>query len=120
MQSVAIFPVTRADGSTEYRAVTNSAQSQGRTAGEALDAIRDAAFGPGSAAVVVIQPFEPDEFFTAEQLTRLRDLMDCWRKARDQGSVLPEQEQAELEQLIDAELVAAEMRSQRIQQRLAG
>lgn len=46
----------------------------------------------------------PDKFFTAEQQKRLAHLMSKWRTARDSGSKLSTDQQAELETLIDAEL----------------
>jgi len=46
----------------------------------------------------------PDKFVTAEQIARLRELMDKWRAARDSGQRLPQDEQSELEAIIQAEL----------------
>lgn len=52
-----------------------------------------------------------DRFFTEDQLRRLAELMARWRKARDQGNTLPPDEQAELEQLVAAELEGATRRA---------
>lgn len=60
-----------------------------------------------SGTLLVLQQFRPDPFFTAEQQSRLQDLMSRWREARDRdGEMLPA-EQAELEALVAAETVAA-------------
>jgi hypothetical protein len=37
---------------------------------------------------VIVQTLRPDRFFNATQRQRLADLMDRWRKARDQGGSL--------------------------------
>ena len=62
--------------------------------------------------VVIIQSLQPDGFFTAAQQRRLEELMTRWRTARDGGGRLAEQEQAELQSLVDAELDAARRRAE--------
>ncbi len=54
----------------------------------------------------------PDQFFTVEQQQRLSELMQHWRDARDKGTALPPDEQAELESLIEAEIEAAKLRAE--------
>jgi hypothetical protein len=61
----------------------------------------------------------PDQFFTAEQQRRLRRLMGEWRKARDCGTDLPEERQAELERLVEIELLASAKRAESILARSA-
>ena len=56
-----------------------------------------------------------DRFFNEAQLKRLAELMERWRTARDQGKVFPPDDMAELEQLIDDELVAAGQRAAAMQ-----
>ena len=53
----------------------------------------------------------PDRFFDANQQRRLGELMTSWRQARDLGSALSSTEQAELDQLIEAELYASANRA---------
>jgi hypothetical protein len=118
MESVAIFPVIGPGGSPAFRAVTRSGQSEGRTAGEALDAIQTRLPNTDSGTIVVIQPFRPDTLFTAEQQQRLEALMAQWRSARDVGHQLPADEYAELQALIEAELKAAEARTRQVLQGL--
>ncbi|HZL91907.1 MAG TPA: hypothetical protein VFB96_26285 [Pirellulaceae bacterium] len=121
MDNVAIFPVIDDSRGTLFRAVSRAGQSEGRTAGEALDALRTATSQTvQSSTVVVIQPFLPDALFTAEQQSRLQELMLRWRAARDAGQTLAPDEQAELQALVDAELRAATTRSAQIVQGLGG
>lgn len=49
---------------------------------------------------------QADEFFTLQQIQRLKELMNRWRIARDSGKQLPLAQQAELEKLIEAQLKA--------------
>lgn len=114
MQSIAIFPVFPLQGTPRFRAVTHSGQSEGTTVGEALDGVRKQSVDDSSGTVVVIQPFQPDELFTAAEQTRLSELMEKWRSARDgKGALLPT-ESKELESLVDAELRAATQRTARM------
>ncbi len=118
MDSVTIFPVVDSNGSPGFRAVARVGQFDGRTAGEALDAIRSR-LSPGTGStVVVIEPFQPDALFTAAQRARLEELMSLWHAARDQGQTLSSQEQSELQELIEAELEAANARSRQIIERV--
>jgi hypothetical protein len=111
MQNVAIFPVVDSKGAPAFRAVATGAQSEGRTAGEALDALTSSLATENSGTVVLIQPFHPDRFFSAEQQARLARLMSAWRAARDGGIPLSAAEQAELNALAEAELQAATERT---------
>jgi hypothetical protein len=54
---------------------------------------------------------QPDQFFSAEQQHRLRELMDRWRKARDSGIALSLDEQSQLDELIRMEVEAAGQRA---------
>lgn len=118
MQSVAIFPVVHDDGGQIFRAVASTAQSEGRTAGEALDGLTPSLPQGNSGTVVVIQPMLPDTLFTAAQRLRLEQLMAAWRTARDGDRSLPEGQAAELQKLVDAELAAATRRSEQFLQGL--
>jgi hypothetical protein len=112
MQNVAIYPIPGGDGTPLFRAVTRLGQTEGRTAGEALDALSGKLPSDASGTMVLIQPFRPDAFFTAAQLSRLEYLMNGWRAARDgQGPPLTADEQIELQSLVDAELRAASDRA---------
>ncbi|MDA1049178.1 MAG: hypothetical protein O3C40_01690 [Planctomycetota bacterium] len=111
MSSVSIFPIVVDDGGTIYRAVCGEHRSSGKTAGEALDAIRKQLTGDERNTMVVLQEREPDQFFPVESQVRLRQLMSGWRQARDTGVSFDAGLQSELDALIDAELVAATERS---------
>jgi hypothetical protein len=58
-------------------------------------------------ALLIIQSFRPDLFFSAIQQARLSKRMSLWRAARDRRETLPPDQEAELEALVDAELRAA-------------
>jgi hypothetical protein len=92
-----------------YQAITRtgSAQSSGRTAGEALDALIDQLSDEVSGTfAVVVEQMRPDAFFSEAQIMRMRQLMD-----QSQVTQLTSDEQAELEALITAELVASGRRA---------
>ena len=94
-----------------YRAVAGDRQSVGATVGEAIDALTAQFGGSNGTTLVVIQSAQPDEFFTAEQRTRLGELMDRWRFVRDTGGVLEANDQHELDVLVRAEVEAAGRRA---------
>ncbi len=113
MTTVAILPIPT-EGGTTYRAVSAEHQTDGRTAGEALDAIAAQLSEDERGTLIVVQNRRPDEFFTADQQQRLAQLMERWRVARDSGTSLPTDEQAELDALVEAELQAATARAEAI------
>ncbi|HLG15170.1 MAG TPA: hypothetical protein VJH03_11795 [Blastocatellia bacterium] len=94
---------------TRYRALAGERKSTGRSTGEALDALTSQLSDDEAGMLVAIQP---DAFFTAAQRQRLGELMSRWRAARDSGSSLDAEEQAELQSLIDDGLNAARRRAE--------
>ncbi|MEH2236269.1 hypothetical protein [Nostoc sp.] len=111
MTTVAILPIFDADGEKTYRAIAGDKHSVGKTAGQALDALTTQLGETEFSALLVIQNFSPDPFFSAKQQKRLSELMSLWRLARDQGQALPPAQQAELDTLVEAELRAAAART---------
>ena len=111
MTTIAIVPDNPHNATARFRAVAGDTQSVGETVGQALDALRAQLGESEQTTLVVVQPMRPDELFTAAQQERLAELMDRWRAARDAGTALPPQEQAELDALVEAELRAATDRS---------
>jgi hypothetical protein len=119
MTTIAIVPeVIQPTGKT-YRAIAGDHQSVGRTAGEALDALTSQLSEDEAGTLLVVQHLRPDRFFTAQQQQRLEELMQRWRAARDSQAVLPPEEQAELESLVEAELQGAMQRAAALVQGLA-
>jgi hypothetical protein len=116
MESIAIFPVSGDHEGSLFRAVARTGQSEGRTAGEALDAISPTLPSGSSGTMVVIQSFRPDEFFGPQETQRLQSLMDRLRAARCGAEPLSSEEQAELERLVEAEWKAAACRTQALLQ----
>jgi hypothetical protein len=111
MTTITILPDNSPGSPASFRAVAGEAQSVGATVGQALDALRAQLGAPDQTTLVLVQPTQPDEFFTAAQQQRLADLLSRWRAARDAGTALPPEEQAELDALVKAELRAATERS---------
>ncbi len=100
------MPEPSAEG-VEYRAIAGKRQAIAKTAGAALDAITAQLPAEETGTLVIVQNQRPDQFFSAEQQNRLKELMDHWRAARDAGHALPAPEQAELDALINAEVQAS-------------
>jgi len=111
MTKVAILPVPTGQGNLAYRAIAGEKHAQGKTAGEALDALTAILTADEASTLVIVQSLRPDRFFTAAQQKRLSTLMARWRSMRDQGDTLPADEQTELEALLDAELQASAARA---------
>lgn len=111
MTTVAILPISDVNGERAYRAIAGDKYSVGKTAGQALDALTAQLDEIEFSALLVIQSFRPDSFFSAEQQERLSELMNSWRLARDQGQELPPEQQAELNRLVELELQAATART---------
>ncbi len=119
MTRVALFREDAGAEGMAFRAVTVRNQAMGRTAGEALDALTAQLPAGEGDTLIIVRNLAPDRFFNAEQRRRLEQLMADWRSARDAGRSLPADEQAELEQLIGAELRAATERAAAMSHELA-
>jgi hypothetical protein len=102
---------------TNFRAINGNNTSVGKTIGQALDSLSNQ-ISLEKNSVIYIQDFEPDEFFTAEQQQRMSELMDKWRELRDSNSQLSIEEQAELEQLVELELIGSAKRTAKIADKL--
>jgi hypothetical protein len=111
MTRVAILPEPGEGGALRYRAIAGEQQSVGNTAGAALDALSAQLPADKKGTLVVVQNFEPDNFFTKEKCARLEELMARWRTARDDGVALAAIEQAELDSLVQEEIAAAGRRA---------
>jgi hypothetical protein len=111
MTTIVLVPENVPASPPSFRAIAGDVQALGATAGQALDALTAQIGIPEQTTLVVVQPMRPDGWFTAEQRQRLADLMARWRAARDAGGPFPPEEQAELDALVRAELVAAAQRS---------
>lgn len=111
MTKVAILPIPTEQGDLSYHAIAGAKHAQGKTAGEALDALTAQLSADEASTLVIVQSRRPDAFFNAAQQERLATLMTRWRTARDQGKTLPVDEQTELEALIEAELRASTART---------
>ena len=112
MTTVVVLP-NKQNGKS-FRAVSGEKESFGKTVGEAIDALTEQLELTERNAVVYIQDLQPDEFFTEAQQKRLAELMGKWRAARDYGKAFSDEEQAELEKLIEAELEGSGKRAKKL------
>ena len=108
---VALSRDNTSPGEIEFRAVSAHNQGAGRTPGEALDALATQLPAGDADTFIIVRGLVPDQYFSATQREQLQDLMFKWRSARDQGTVLSEDDQNELEKLIDLEVQAAACRA---------
>ncbi|MFM5998360.1 MAG: hypothetical protein ACKPCI_23755 [Dolichospermum sp.] len=111
MTTVAILPISNASGEKSYRAISGDKQSVGKTAGQALDALTTQLGEVEFRALLIIDHFHADQFFSREQQQRLSELMNMWRIARDKAQELPVEIQIELDNLVSLELHAATART---------
>ena len=94
-----------------YRATWRDRESFGGTAGAALDAIKQQMPPTESASLVLIQDLKPDEFFSASQQRRLRELLDLRCEALSSGKEMSPAEKSELDDLIAMELEGSARRA---------
>ena len=106
MQTIAILHVPTPDGTPTYRAIAGNKQTQGTTAGQALDALTAQLSDQPFGGTILLQSFRPDPHFTEAQQIRLTELMAAWRTARDTNYPFDETLQEELDALTLAELQA--------------
>jgi len=111
MTKVTIVPVQPAAIASGYCAISDSIQSFGDTPGQALDALTSQLGEIDSDLLIIVQNQKPDDFFTAKQQERLALLMAQWRSARDENQPAQFDGQAELESLVEAELLASASRA---------
>ena len=104
MTAIAIRTDEQEAGKRQFRAIAGDRQSLGRTMGEALDALTAEWGDDVQETVVLIQRFQPDQYFTQAQSDRMQALL-----AR--RSTLTPEERRELESLIDAEVDATVART---------
>lgn len=105
MTAIAIRTDQKETGERRFRAIAGNRQSLGRTMGEALDALT-AEWGDNvQETVVLIQRFQPDQYFTQAQYDRMQVLF-----AR--RPTLTSEERTELEALIDTEVDATITRTE--------
>ena len=105
MTAIAIRTDQKETGERRFRASAGDRQSLGKTMGEALDALT-AEWGDNvQETIVLIQRFQPDQYFTQAQYDRMQALL-----AR-RPTLTPE-ERTELEALIDAEVDATVARTE--------
>jgi hypothetical protein len=116
MQTIEIYQETGKRKKTTYRAIRGQQQAEGKTAGQALDSLEKmlSATGEPANSLVVVQRFQPDAFFPETQQQRLQALMAQFQATIAHDNTLSPNERNELEQLVEAEWVAAIARAANI------
>jgi hypothetical protein len=107
MATITVIPDDPRVPAAPYRAVAGETQAVGSTVGQALDGLRTKLGDQQETTLVIVQPMTPDSYFSADERDRLAALMSRWRTARDAGIQLSPDEQAELDELVKAEVRAA-------------
>ena len=118
MSTILVTPINRAGSDAGFRAEWNSTASFGNTIGQAIDGLEHADDLMQGLTIIVLKPFEDDEFFTDDQKNRLTKLMQESQAARDHGIELPTELRMELEQLVREETSASGKRAEKILNRI--
>ena len=111
MTKVAVYHEPADPACLPFRAAAGRNQAQGRTPGEALDALAVQLPDNEVNTLVIVRSMSPDRFFNAEQRQRLEQLVGMSREAQAANTSLDADAQTELEQLIDAEVQATTARA---------
>jgi hypothetical protein len=111
MTMVSILPLDGSGDAPSYLAVSGGRRSTGRTVGEALDGLAAQLTADEAATLLVVRGSRPDGFFGESEIQRLEHLMNRWREARDSGETWSREDQAELDELIEAEVRASGTRA---------
>ena len=109
LQTIGIFQETGKRNKRVYRAVKGQQQAEGRTPGQALDSLEKMMTTEEKVAssLVVLQRFQPDALFSESQIEHLQTLMAQFQNSINSDESFTAEEKAELEELIDAEWIAA-------------
>jgi hypothetical protein len=114
MTKVTILPAANGDGAQLFHAIAGTKYSDGATADAARDALASQFSEQEKSPLVIVLSRQGDQFFNDVQKIRLKNLFARWQAAKDSGASLSESEQAELESLVDAEVVAAGKRAEKL------
>ena len=116
LQPIEIYQEPNERRNERYRAVRGKQQAEGKTPGQALDSLEKMLTTSGEPAnsLIILQRFQPDTFFSKTQQLRLQELMSHFHNAVSQDASLTAEERTELEQLVDAEWMAAIARTANI------
>lgn len=112
MTTIEILPI-HSNEQIMYQARCGTIAATGLTPGQALDSTLQSLSGVGS-TFVILQQFNPDEFFTQQQQTRLNELMEHFHQSQATGNPFCAVHKQELENLVEAEFKAAISRSAKI------
>jgi len=116
LQTIEIYREWGKQKTDRYRAVRGQQQAKGKTPGQALDSLEKMLTPDGETAnsLIILQRFQPDEFFSEPQQMRLQELMSRFHETIKRDTALTSDERTELEQLVDMEWIAAIARTTNI------
>ncbi len=97
-----------------FRAEFDEKESYGQTIGRAIDALNEKFENFDNKTLYILQKFQPDEFFTAEQRKRMSELTGKLRLAQEKKAEFSLEEKIELEDLVAAELEGSGNRVKKI------
>ncbi|KAA3658120.1 MAG: hypothetical protein DWQ04_26075 [Chloroflexi bacterium] len=109
LQTIGIFQESGKRNKGVYRAVRGQQQAEGKTPGQALDSLEKLLTTEEKIAssLVILQRFQADALFSTSQIERLQELMAQFQTSINDDKAFSLEEKAELEELIDAEWIAA-------------
>jgi sarcosine oxidase gamma subunit len=109
-----VFVTQETHNGRNYRAMAEGKESIGNTIGAALDSLTSQLDQPERETIYIVKRDAPDEFFTADQQTRLQELMAKLHDMQAGKYVLTNAEQQELEDLVNEELDGVARRCEKI------
>ena len=109
LQTIGIFQESGKQNKRRYRAVKGQQQAEGKTPGQALDSLEKLMTSEQKVAssLIILQRFQSDAHFSQTQIERLQALMTQFQNSIKSDDSFTLEEKAELEELVEAEWIAA-------------
>jgi len=109
LQTIGIFQESDKRNKRKYRAVKGQQQAEGKTPGQALDSLEELMTSEqkDASSLIILQRFQPDTLFSQSQIDKLQTLMSQFQDSIQSDDSFSPEERAELEELIEAEWIAA-------------
>ena len=109
LQTIGIFQESGTRNKKRYRAVKGQQQAEGKTPGQALDSLEKLMTSKqkDASSLIILQRFQPDTLFSQSQIEQLQALMTQFQNSIQSDGAFTPEERAELEELIEAEWIAA-------------
>lgn len=109
LQTIGIFQESGKRNKRWYRAIKGQQQAEGKTPGQALDSLEKLMTSEqkDASSLIILQRFQPDTLFLQSQIDKLQTLMSQFQDSIQSDDAFTPEERAELEELIEAEWIAA-------------